>query len=283
MVMQTPRLDLLFVRYAPGAAGNFLIAMLQTSDQLDCWNQQVEKSKNTDQFELQFKSWFADCFKSDLNNHIKYEPHHPYQLDFVSAKHLRGDNLSTREFVDHLVQRNDQLFLNNIKSQHRTVMRLNKTVIPQWGMHNPVINIIVDSAAKKWFWVSRYVKLFGQDDKGYISKENHPEFLAAKYKKVWFNNPYQFCMSKFSFLRRFVIGESAIMPFYNYNKLLESETNQHCDQYKINLSELLDPKQGVNIVISLFNQLNLGQPNIELLQWAHNYYYNTNVKPLEKN
>jgi hypothetical protein len=36
-------------------------------------------------------------------------------------------------------------------------------------------------------------------------------------------------------------------------------------------------------VISLFNQLNLGQPNIELLQWAHDYYYNTNVKPLEKN
>ena len=52
MVKQSSKLDLLFVRYAPGSAGNFLIAMLQTSDQLDCWNQQVDKSKNTDQFEL---------------------------------------------------------------------------------------------------------------------------------------------------------------------------------------------------------------------------------------
>jgi hypothetical protein len=161
-------------------------------------------------------------------------------------------------------------------------MRLNKTVVPQWGWHNPVINILVDSAAKKWFWMSRYIKLFGQNEQGYISKENHPEFLAAKYKKVWFNNPYQFQMSKFSFLRRFVVGESAIIPFYNYNKLLESETNQFCNQYKINLSELLDPNQGVDIVISLFNQLDLGTPNVELIKWAHDFYYKTNVKPLEK-
>ena len=86
------KIPLLFVRYAPGAAGNFLIAILQTSNKLSCWDTQVENVKGTPQFEDFFKNWFSKCFQADLENHIKYEPHHPYQLDFVSAKHPRGDD-----------------------------------------------------------------------------------------------------------------------------------------------------------------------------------------------
>jgi hypothetical protein len=275
------KIPLLFVRYAPGAAGNFLISILQTSNKLPCWDIQVENSKGTPQFEDTFKNWFSKCFQPDLENHIKHEPHHPYQLDFVSAKHPRGDDLSVEQFIEELTTRQDQLFLNNIQHGQHTVMRLNKANIPQWGLGNCVINIVVDTPSKKWFYKTRYIKLFGKDNNGWwISKENHPDYLVAKFKKIQFHNPYRFEISKFAFLKNFVIGESAILPFYDYNKLLEPPSNQCCKQYRVNLSRLLDPSTNVDTILDLFEQLELGIPNKKLIEWACGYYHQNDIAPI---
>ena len=281
--MTVSKIPLLFVRYAPGSAGNFLISILQTSNKLPCWDIQVENYKGTPQFEDCFKNWFSKCFQPDLENHIKYEPHHPYQLDFVSAKHPRGDDLSVEEFIEELKNRQDQLFLSNIQCQQQTVMRLNKSNVPRWGLGNPIINIVVDSLSKKWFYKIRYIKLFGRDSNGWLSKENHPDYLLAKFKKIQFRNIYHFQISKFALLKNFVIGESAVLPFYDYNKLLEPTSNQHCKQYKVNLSNLLDPSTNVDTILWLFEQLELGEPNKKLIEWACNHYYQYNIAPININ
>ena len=281
--MTISKIPLLFVRYAPGAAGNFLIAILQTSNKLSCWDTQVENAKGTPQFEDSFKNWFSKCFQPDLENHIKHEPHHPYQLDFVSAKHPRGDDLSVEEFIEKLQNRHDQCFLNNIQCHQQTVMRLNKPTVPRWGLGNSIINIVVDPLSKKWFYKIRYIKLFGKDNNGWTSKENHPDYLIAKFKKIQFYNPYQFQISKFAFLKNFVIGESAILPFYDYDKLLEPPSNQHCTQHKVNLSNLLNPNANVDTILSLFEQLELGVPNKKLIEWACSYYYQYNIAPINLN
>ena len=67
--MTASKIPLLFVRYAPGSAGNFLISILQTSNKLPCWDMQVENSKGTPQFEDCFKNWFSKCFQSNLEEH----------------------------------------------------------------------------------------------------------------------------------------------------------------------------------------------------------------------
>jgi hypothetical protein len=274
------KIPLLFVRFAPGSAGNFLISILQTSNKLPCWDIQVENSKGTPQFDDCFKNWFSKCFQSNLEDHIIHEPFHPYQLDFVSNKHPRGDDLSAEEFVEELKNRNDQLFLNNIQSYRQTVLRLNKSVVPQWGLGNSIINIVVDTPSKKWFYKTRYIKLFGKNNNEWISKENHPDYLVGKYKKIQFYNPYRFQISKFAFLKNFVIGEPAILPFYNYDKLLEPISNQYCNQYKLPLSNLLDPSTNVNAILHLFEQLDLGTPNKKLIEWACNHYYQNNIAPI---
>lgn len=280
--MTTSKIPLLFVRYAPGSAGNFVISILQTSNKLPCWNTQVEQSKGTPQFDECFKNWFSKCFQSNLENHIKYEPHHPYQLDFISAKHPRGDELSAEQFVKELKNRNDQLFLNNIQNHQQTVMRLNKPVVPQWGLGNSIINIVVDKTSKKWFYKTRYIKLFGIDNNEWVSKENHPDYLSAKYKKIQFSNPYRFQMSKFAFLKTFVIGEPAILPFFNYDKLLEPVSNRYCKQYKLPLSDIINPKSNVKLMLNLFDQLDLGTPNKKLIEWACDHYYQNNVAPIDR-
>jgi tetratricopeptide (TPR) repeat protein len=118
-------LPILFVRYAPGAAGNYLISLLQSSNMIDCWNQTVEQSKGTKNFKEIYQNWFSDSFQSDLENHLKFEPHHPYKLDFISAKYPRGDSLSKDEFVEELQKRNDELAL----SHYLQAVKLNPTFV----------------------------------------------------------------------------------------------------------------------------------------------------------
>lgn len=278
--MTTPKIPLLFVRYAPGAAGNFIISILQTSGKLSCWDLTVEESKQTDQFESKFKSWFEKSFQGDLANHLKYEPHHPYHLDFFSSKLPRGNDLSTEQFIDNLKSRNDTEFLTNIANNKRTVMRLNKPVVPLFGQGSPVVNVVVDPLSKKWFYRTRYIKLFGNDGQFWISKENHPEFLAAKFKKILFQNQYQFQVSKFTFFREFVIGEPAIRPFFDIDNLTEDSSNDSSQQLIVPLSVLFDQDTFLAKVVELFNTLDLGKPNLDLIKWAHRHYYEFNIKPL---
>jgi hypothetical protein len=279
-VTDTEKLPIIFVRYAPGSAGNFLISLLQTSNKISCWNTDVELSKGTDEFEQQFMTWFANCFQADLDNHLKHEPHHPYALDFFSAKHARGDDISVENFIDHLIERKDQLFLENIRNNKLTVMRLCKPIVPLFGQGSAVINIIVDAPAKKWFYKTRLIKLFGNDGQAWISKENHPDFLKAKFKKLLFHNQYRFQVSQFAFLKNFVVNEPAIRPFFHSSWLLQDPSNQTCKQLCINLSVIFEEKLFVETMISLFAILDLGEPNLDLMKWAHRHYTRNDIDPL---
>ena len=275
------KLPILFVRYAPGSAGNFFISLLQTSRLISCWDIQVENSKGTSQFESEFKTWFTRCFQPDLDNHLKHEPHHPYALDFFSSKHSRGNELTVDEFVKNLQQRNDTIFLTNIRKNLFTVMRLNKTIVPCFGQGNTVINIVVDRPARKWFYRTRMIKLFGTEDQHWISKENHPEFLKAKYKKILFYNQYKFAISKFSFLKNFVINEPAIRPFFSKSSIVDHTSNQTSQQLFINLSTIFNEETFIDTMIDTFSKLNLGDPNLDLLRWAYKHYRCYNIDPLK--
>ena len=274
------KIPLLFVRYAPGSAGNFIISVLQTSKELSCWDTKVEETKGTDQFASELKLWMQRSFQDDLNNHLKHEPHHRYRLDFFSSKLPRGNELSVDQFVKNLELHGDIEFLKNIADNKRTVMRLNKPTIPLFGQGNPVVNIVIDPPSRKWLYRTRYVKLFGKEGNFWISKENHPEFLAAKFKKILFQNQYQFQVSKFTFLKDFVIGEPAIQPFFNLSSLIQDKSNCNSQQLSINLSVLFDQPAFLTEICELFKKLNLGTPDLELIKWMHQHYYKFNIAPL---
>lgn len=275
------KLPILFLRYAPGASGNLFISLLQTSSRISCWDLEVEQGKNTPEFVEKFKCWFEKCFQSDLENHLKHEPHHPYHLDFFSAKHPRGNEITATQFIDNLISRNDQRFIDNINSGKLTVLRLNKPEIPIFAQETTVVNVIVDPPSKKWFYQIRMLKLFGQDSQGWISKENHPEFLSSKFKKILFENQYCFKVSKFTFLKKFVVGEAAIRPFFKESTLLNDPSNKTCRQISLNLSVIFNQEMFVLTMIDLFQQLDLGDPDVELIKWAHTHYCHNNIDPFK--
>lgn len=272
--------QLFFVRYAPGSAGNFLISLLQSTTGLAHWNLSVEQHKNNLQFEKIFTEDFKNNFRNNLNEHIKHEPHHPYQLDFISAKHPRGDDLSFEQFVYELEQRQDPM-IGQLQNNQRPVLRLNKNLIPKFGQGGSVVNIIIDPSSRKWFNRVRFLKLFGYTNGIGISKENHPLFLQAKYKKIQFDNQYQFEESFYSFVKHRVINDPAIKDFLSADKLLLDPSNKTCKQYNILLSDLLNPNVVENRVCEIANYFDLGPVNIKLVDKCTAHFYNTNVKPFE--
>jgi hypothetical protein len=272
--------DILFVRYAPGSAGNFLISLLQISNRVACWNTSVEEYKNTNKFEKEYFNWFTNCFNSNLSEHLKSEPHHPYNLDFFSSKHNRGNNINDFDFIEMLKKTNNHIFLHNIEQKKFTVMRLNKTVVPEFGKNAVVVNILIDTPSYKWLHRARQVKLFRHLNGQTTSKENHPEYLVAKRKKNNFNNPYDFCESYFSFAKHRVIGEPVVKIFKDKTKLIDNSSNLQCQQHFIFLSELLDETKICSIMQQLFDILNLGTPNLDLIAKCFEHYKKTNIDPI---
>jgi len=275
-------IPVIFVRYAPGSCGTFLLTLLQTSSKVACWNPELEKLKGTTEFAEKFLIWFKIKFVSDLDNHIKHEPHHPYQLDFFSAKYPRGNNVTESGLLKLITERKDQLFLDNIDQNKYTALRLNKTSVPKFGYGNKIINIIADNKSRRWLHRTRWIKLFGWEDGKWISKENHPEFLKAKFKNIQFNNQYHFDCTWKEFARNFIINEPVMQLFRDRESLLIDPSNNYCDQYFINLSTILNPEQGIIEVQKLFDLLALGTADIDLIRQCYDHYCATNLIPMKK-
>ena len=275
-------IPLLFVRYSPGACGTFLLTMLQTSPRVACWNPELEALKGTPEFANAFFSWFRERFQSNLGDHLKHEPHHPYQLDFFSAKFPRGDDVTESGFVDCVTERDDQLLLDNIKQGRITAMRLNKSSVPKFGYGNNVINVVNDCDSLRWLHRTRWIKLFGREFDHFISKENHPEYLRAKFKKLQFNNPYQFHAPWIRFARDHIINEPVMQVFRDPKRIIEHASNAEVKQHWINLSDVLTPRHGFRCIVRWFDVMDLGEPDLELLASCYQHYFRTNILPLAK-
>ena len=272
-------MQLLFIRYAPGACGNFLISLLQSSPQVSCWNLELQNSKHTQDFKNNFVNWFDGCFTYDLDDHLKREPHHPYKLDFISAKHPRGDELSAEQFINELKTRNDTAFLESIENGLYTTLRLNKVKVPLYAYNSTIINIILDQASLPIFYKLRLKKLFGKQDNSWIKKEEHPEYLKYKYSKIQFDNTYKFDIDDDTFYNKFVIDRPYTSQFESIDAVTNHASNQECKQIFVNLSDLLST-QVFDIVEDIFQQLNLGVPDKELVEHCYQRYYQTNIEPI---
>lgn len=276
-------IPIIFVRYAPGACGTFLLTLLQTCNKVACWNTILDSYKQTDEFDNIFYNWFITKFTHDLYGHVTHEPHHPYKLDFFSSKHPRGNDITEQEFVNLLKQNNDQLFLDNIQQQKYTAMRLNKGVIPLFASDSKVINIVIDSSSEKWLNRTRWVKLFGKEKETFIAKEEHPDYLKYKFdlQNLKFFNQYEFKDTWHGFIKNKVINDATVLTFKNKNTITKDASNSTADNFFINLSNLIDKQVGVETIIDSFKHFGL-DINQNLIKACYDHYYTTNIVPFLK-
>lgn len=276
-------LPLVFVRYAPGSAGNFVIACLQTSRDIAHWDLEIERINQDDSLQAACRQakldWFRQKFTDDLAGHLKHEPHHPYKLDFFSAKHPRGDDISAQEFLACLAERGDTELLGNISQGRRSILRLAKSRVPDFGRGSTIVNIVIDADSRKWVNRCRAVKLFGKQDGKWIKKEEHPEFLRAKFSRILFDNQYEFDLSSYQFLKHHVVNDLVVELFTDQRRILEHASNLHSpDQYFLPLSCLFDADAFLEHVVNIFDMMGLSGPDQDLVMECYNHYYETNVK-----
>lgn len=274
-----PTVPILFVRYAPGACGTFLIALLSASNQTCCWDPTVDAAKESKDFPDIFLQWFKQKFTHNLQDHLKHEPHHPYKIDFFSAKHPRGDDITVTSFLHMLKDRDDIFFLQNIQQNKKTMLRLNKSIIPKFGYGNDVINIHIDPASQKWLHRTRYVKLFGHDGDNYQLKEHHPEYLQAKNYTLRFHNPYLVQESHYKFMKNYVICDPTVELMRDRSRIINDPSNSQCRQHWINLSQLINIESAVNTVMALADTLQFTL-DINLVDKCCRHYHDTNVAPI---
>ena len=249
------------------------------SDRVAHWYHDVEQSKRTPKFESRFFEQFKKNFTNDLHGHLKHEPHHPYKIDFFSAKMPRGDDIAIEEFLDKIVKNNDRHLVESWSNKQFTVLRLNKSCVPKFGENSTVINIIIDSESCAWLNRARRVKLFGKENGAWISKENHPDFLKYKYKTVAFKNQYRFEQSDFSFIRHHIVNEPIIGLFRSVDSLIEHASNQTCAQLFLDLSDILDKNRFRTAISALYEKINLGEIKSDLIDQCYDHYHKTNIKP----
>lgn len=274
-------IPIVFVRYAPGACGTFLLTVLSSSTQFACWCPELQKIKGTSAFADMFFSWFQTKFTTNLGEHLLHEPHHPYRLDFWSSKYPRGDTIDSNAMIAYLTLRDDQHFLDNIKQRRPTPLRLNKGVVPKFGMQNPVINVVIDPASQRWLNRIRYIKLFEKTQDGFVMKEQHPRYLQAKNLTQRFQNAYMVKTSSYSFIKNHIINEPIVSVMKDRELMIEHESNRYNTHHFINLSCLLDPKTAVDCISELAVMLRADLDHALLTKCCH-HYWKTNVQPLSR-
>ena len=281
------KLPLIFVRYASGSAGRFVSTMLQLTDRVACWDPGLENLKHTKKFAAAFFEYFQQGYQNDLTRHLYHEPTPREPVwPWFSATWPRGDDLTIDEFIDELILHEYQYWLENINRGRLNLLLLHKSRIPRFGLGSKVVNIVIDPDSKKWLNRARYLKIFGEENGRWFSREHMPDLLQQRYAGVekMVNLPDIWLKgSRREIIRRHVINDPRVRMFENIEHIKQDPGNTSCEQATIDLSEVLNEKKFMAAINYIVWMLQLGGFDKELMQQCWQHYYETNIEIFKHN
>jgi len=169
--------NLLFIQYAPGAGGRFLIVCCSTSDKVASWLPSILPDP------IQFtRESFCNPIKQD---HMKTETPAPYKLDWYTRQYpfTRGDNLSKAKAQQLLLQEN--IVADEVNANRLIPMFYAKKHFPKW-FSGKVISIVNDQDSKEWL-LQRRKDIFYKHENNivhklrYIGDHIHNSDAISKY------------------------------------------------------------------------------------------------------
>jgi hypothetical protein len=159
---------------------------------------------------------------------------------------------------------------------------VHKSQLPTFGVGNPVINIVVDPASRRWLHRVKFVKGFKFKQGSWITQHEDPDVKLARFGKVTFANDYRLPGSQFSVVRNYVINDPNLLMFTDADTITADPSNQLYQQQFIELSDLLDYTRLVPQLERLFAELNLGELKTQLIKAIWDHYYQTNIAPFNR-
>ena len=260
------------VRFAPGSAGKFCSSLLQISPDVNAWDLELENAKGDADACLQY---FTKKFTKNFKDWQKNEPEIPYQTQFVSNRWIRGDEISHQQALENL--KDDSYFNQHYSNDKKIVLISNKSQIPDWLKHRAdYVNIHIDSAPiKKWVHRARYNKLFLEVEPNvFVIKQEHPDYCSSHRSQLakQFQNQNTYDMSKFSFIKKFVLSDPLTKMFVNYDSILADQTNSTAVQHRLSLTKILNTTQCLNELASICRDLGIQCPDSQSVKYALAYY-----------
>lgn len=254
------------INFPQGSAGKFLGSLLMASPSVAHYDQNIEKNKNNklcleyieNHFQRNFKKWIAN------------EPNHvnAWNLHFLSSKYPRGDNLSTKEFIEQCNTHGTDHFKQTIAENKLILLPWHKTTFPGFFEKSKKITILIDTDSFEWFDRALWNKHYAiEDDK--VVLLIHDWRLNQSMKKYFqlYNNPYY--------------SNDPIDVFYdkhiknNPDKQLFSNTfNERLNNLHVNLSDILCLNSLLEKIKLLENTFDLLPIDQDFIEQSHNHWYN---------
>lgn len=262
----------LITRFTHGSAGKFLSTILQTSTKVDHWSAIVQANKNNPQLLTPIlEEYMRRSFPHDHSMHLKSEPMVPYDVSLYSAGYPRGNDVTLDQYLKNAQEVNDFRFLSCI--QHGLIPNLvfHKPQLPLFCNDSNVITITVTSnKEKEWLYKTLWSKQFLENDDEIRYMISDPSYcsFASLPTVVKFNNNYKFPIGKKSELyEKHVLNNPANFYYFDPDKF--STIDKKFNNVFLALDDILVEKQFLEKMTEIFQQLDLGIANIDIIKRMH--------------
>jgi hypothetical protein len=212
--------DWLWCQYTPGAGGKLICAILQLSQKVHPWHNDISEN---------FQSYIDCKFMIEPSTHLKNETVPPYSLDWYTRQlpFTRGDNIASKN-VDSLWTEKNDTYLQYL------TMHWCKPYFPNWFCGR-AIRIVNDPGSMDFLRKRRDAIFYEWRDNKVFFKRFLPAHIVNKHLVKKFQDdpiPYKEYENKLDFYEEEFYKNVEVMR-------LQSPSTELPVKHNINLSDLL--------------------------------------------
>jgi len=261
----------LIIRFAPGAAGNFVSSILQCSQSIAHWSQQQELQKPNNNW----LEYFINVFPQKLDEWIYKEP--IGQLNWgtrriFSQKYQRGNNLTVEEFLQQEATYCNEYYHCQKQKELWLPIFWHKNHMPEYFKNSTTVTIHLDQPSLRWYDHCVYYKhhqIFKQDSAGIHVRllENRPDFVLPEFKNT---AEYEKIYPTFKLFVQDRILNNEFKNIFKDNNNIKSWSIPNID---LNLTDVLDVDKFYKIYQIICYQLSINdQLPVDTFSILHQYW-----------
>jgi hypothetical protein len=259
-------------QFPHGSGGKFLSTILQTSTKVAHWNSQVQEHKGADIINDLHIGYVKRTLLSEYRYHLMHEPMVPYNTSFYSTSFDRGNDVTLDEYIAY--QANNTKFIDDY-GKFLLNLIFSKTTLPKFCRNSKTVVILAETDAEQsWLHKTLWNKHFYETDSDirYIPYDPDMCNMASLPMVLKFKNNYIYKKSqKDELYEKMVVNNQNA---HNYR----SRKNFNKNSYFITLHSLLNTNLFIKEIVQLFDTLELGKADIELIKQMHGLWVSHQVK-----
>jgi hypothetical protein len=267
------------VRYPPGGAGRFLSTAVQLSNDIACWDPELNLIKETNGFYEAYTNYVDSKFPIDPLYHLRLEPDLPYRCDFYSGTYDRGTSISLEQYNCLLKESNDWYYFNNVNSNKKVNLILHKSPIPQFMIGGIFINVIINSQrAANWLnervWKTHYQVIAPNT----IRRLQHdPDYCNPKRKDLvrkFFTGSAIITVDSIEDFKKSEVAQNTTLElFSSENNLYHDNSNLHVTNTVFELDNIFNHSTLIDNIEHIIKSLSLTMPDKDLLKKIYNIWW----------